>query len=180
MSIGLSSFPRHSPFISLMFPQSLQREGQAHGKVDENSSALNYKQWQAHLEIMNHQKHQLTKCGTTWEWSDSWIVTVCFGPQQIEADLTIHFPSWTLCSALCSRMKPIAEQDLFGLLFSCRLFTLMCFRAIRCGNETPMILLYILSLQDHQRDGEVNRQVTRWNTLKCGQTLPWLRILIFL
>ena len=32
------------------------------------------------------------------------------------------------------------------------------------------------SKQDHQRDGEVNRQVTRWNILKCGQTLPLLRI----
>lgn len=42
----------------------------------------------------------------------------------------------------------------------------MCFRAIRCGNETPMILLYILSLQDHQGDGEVNRQVVRLSEMK--------------
>ena len=40
--------------------------------------------------------------------SESWIFTVCFGPQQIEADLTIHSQSSALCSALCSRIKPIA------------------------------------------------------------------------
>ena len=78
------------------------------------------------------------------------------------------------------KLRKTDGNKIFLAYFSCRLFTLVCFRAIRCGNETPMILRYILSLQDHQRDGEVNRQVVMWNTLKCGQTLPLLRILMLL
>ena len=51
----------------------------------------------------------------------------------------------------------------------------MCFRAIRCGNETPMILLYILSLHDHQGDGEVKKASSEVKYIEMGSNIAMIK-----